>query len=150
MSSVDAAAAIEHLGLRPHPEGGWFAETWRHDPGDGSRGSGTAIYFLLEAGQRSHWHTIDAVEIWHHLAGGPLSLHVAESARGPVRTLLLGPDLAAGERHQGIVPADAWQAAEPLGSAVLVSCTVSPAFSFEGFALARPGWEPGAGDPFAT
>lgn len=144
---LDPAAAIEALGLEPHPEGGWFAETWRDAPADGSRGTGTAIYFLLEADQASHWHTVDAVEVWHHHAGAPLDLLVAPSDDGPVHTQRLGPDLAAGERPQGRVPAGAWQAARPVGGAVLVSCTVSPAFSFAGFRLATPGWEPGQGPP---
>lgn len=146
-ADLDADAAISALGLSPHPEGGWFAETWRHQPEDGSRGDGTAIYFLLGDGESSHWHTVDAVEIWHHHAGAPLDLRIAESADGPVRTVRLGPDLAAGERPQGIVPAGAWQAARPVGGASLVGCTVTPAFAFEGFVLAPPGWEPGDGDP---
>ena len=112
-ADLDADAAISALGLSPHPEGGWFAETWRHHPEDGSRGDGTAIYFLLREGESSHWHTVDAVEIWHHHAGAPLDLRIAESSDGPVRTLRLGPDLTAGERPQGIVPAGAWQAARP-------------------------------------
>lgn len=132
------------MGLRPHPEGGWFAETWRHSPTDGSRGDGTAIYFLLREGESSHWHTVDAVEIWHHHGGAPLDLLVADSDEGPVRVLRLGPDLAAGERPQGLVPAGAWQAARPVDGASLVSCTVTPAFRFEGFTLAPPGWEPGS------
>ena len=143
-ADLDAAAAIATLGLSPHPEGGWFAETWRHDPGDGSRGDGTAIYFLLQEDEASHWHTVDAVEIWHHHAGAPLDLLIAESGDGPVRTLRLGPDLVAGERPQGIVPAGAWQAARPVGGATLVGCTVTPAFEFAGFRLAPDGWEPGS------
>ena len=145
-TDLDADTAIALLGLQPHPEGGWFAETWRDEPADGSRGSGTAIYFLLRADERSHWHTVDAVEIWHHLAGAPLDLMVADSPAGPVRTQRLGPDLAGGQRPQGQVPTGAWQAAQPVGGAALVSCTVSPAFLPEGFTLAAPGWEPGA-DP---
>ncbi len=148
-TDLDTDAVIAALGLQPHPEGGWFAETWRHERDDGSRGTGTAIYFLLEADQSSHWHTVDAVEIWHHHAGAPLDLLVADRPEGPVHTRRLGPDLASGQRPQGQVPAGAWQAARPVGGAVLVSCTVSPAFSFDGFVLARPGWEPGAGDPRA-
>lgn len=143
LAPLDAAAVIATLGLQPHPEGGWYAETWRDAPADGSRGAGTAIYFLLEAGQVSHWHRVDAVEIWHHHAGGSLDLQVAPDDTGPVETIRLGPDLAAGERPQGIVPAGAWQAARPVDGAVLVGCTVSPAFRFEGFELAPPGWEPG-------
>lgn len=142
---LDAEAAIAALGLAPHPEGGWYAETWRDAPADGSRGAGTAIVFLLGADETSHWHRVDATEIWLHHAGAPLDLLVADDDGGPVRTVRLGPDLAAGHRPQGVVPAGAWQAARPVGGAVLVGCTVSPAFSFAGFTLAPPGWEPGPG-----
>ncbi len=141
---IDATATIAALGLQPHPEGGWYAETWRDAPADGSRGVGTAIYFLLEADQVSHWHRVDAVETWHHYAGGPLDLLIAPGDAGPVETVRLGPDLAGGQRPQGIVPAGAWQAARPVDGPVLVGCTVAPAFRFEGFALAPPEWEPGA------
>lgn len=141
---LDAAATIAALGLQPHPEGGWYAEVWRDAPADGSRGVGTAIYFLLEADQVSHWHRVDAAETWHHYAGAPLALLIAPDDAGPVTTTRLGPDLAAGERPQGTVPAGAWQAARPLGGPVLVGCTVAPAFRFEGFELAPPDWEPGS------
>ncbi|HEX7131288.1 MAG TPA: cupin domain-containing protein [Iamia sp.] len=139
---LDAAAVIAALGLKPHPEGGWFAETWRDAPADGSRGAGTAIYFLLDADQVSHWHRIDAVETWHHYAGGPLDLMIAPDATGPVATTRLGPDLAGGQRPQGIVPAGAWQAARPVDGPVLVGCTVAPAFEFAHFELAPAGWSP--------
>jgi uncharacterized protein len=135
---MDAAAVIEHLGLAPHPEGGHFRETWRHEPSGGERGAGTAIYFLLAAGERSHWHRVDADELWLFHAGAPLRLSV-EGAPDQV----LGVDLAAGEQPQLRVPAGRWQAAEPLGAWTLVSCTVSPAFDFEGFELAPDGWSPG-------
>lgn len=140
---LDAAATIAALGLRPHPEGGWFAETWRDAPAGGGRGAGTAIYFLLEGDQVSHWHRIDAVETWHHYAGGPLDLLVADDAAGPVRVTRLSADVAAGDRPQGIVPAGAWQAARPVDGPVLVGCTVAPAFEFARFELAPDGWEPG-------
>ena len=139
---MDAASIIERLGLRPHPEGGHYRETWRHDPGDGTRGTGTAIHFLLAAGERSHWHRVDADELWHFHAGSPLRLSRAEAAGAPVEDLDLGVDLEAGEHPQVRVPAHWWQAAEPLGPWTLVSCTVSPAFTFEGFELAPPGWRP--------
>ncbi len=142
---LDAAATVRALGLAPHPEGGWYAETWRHVAPSGDRGAGTAIYFLLEADQRSHWHRVDATEVWHHYAGGPLDLLIAPDASGPVTAVRLGPDVAAGQRPQGIVPAGAWQAARPVDGAVLVGCTVSPAFDFAGFELAPDGWEPGPG-----
>jgi predicted cupin superfamily sugar epimerase len=134
-------AIIELLGLRPHPEGGWYAETWRHDPGDGGRGAGTAIYYLLAAGERSHWHRVDATEIWHHYAGGPLALSIFDGDR-PTLDIVLGDDLAAGQVPQAVVPPAAWQAAAPLAAWTLVGCTVSPGFTFEGFELAPPGWSP--------
>jgi predicted cupin superfamily sugar epimerase len=132
---------IETLGLQPHPEGGWYAETWRHDAGDGGRGAGTAIYYLLTAGQRSHWHRVDATEIWHHYAGDPLTLRV-HAGHGPTEVVTLGPELAADQRPQAIVPEGAWQAAEPAGAWVLVGCTVSPGFTYAGFELAPPDWSP--------
>lgn len=137
-----AAEIIRALDLAPHPEGGWYKETWRAEAAQGERPSGTAIYYLLEAGQRSHWHRIDATEIWLYHAGAPLALSL--SANGSdVTALTLGPDLTKGERPQAIIPPDCWQAAEPLGPYTLVSCTVSPAFVFEGFEMAPPGWKPG-------
>lgn len=142
---IDADDLIDRLGLAPHPEGGWFAETWRDEPAGGGRGSGTAIYFLLRADESSHWHRVDAAEIWHHYLGGPLLLSIAPSDGGPVTETVLGPDVAAGQRPQAIVPAGAWQAARPLDGDVLVGCTVSPAFTFEAFELAPSGWSPGRG-----
>jgi len=140
MSTPPAARdLIRRLGLAPHPEGGWYRETWR-DAGNG-RGSGTAIYFLLERGQTSAWHRVDATEIWHHYAGGPLRLSIAEEGR-PVRVERLGKDLDRGEEPQRIVPAHAWQKAEPEDGWTLVGCTVSPAFEFKGFEMAPAGWEP--------
>ncbi len=135
---MDADGIIETLGLRPHPEGGWYAETWRDDAPP--RGSGSAIYFLLRAGERSHWHRVDAAETWHHYAGAPLDLSIAEEGR--ITVARLGTDLGAGERPQVTVPVGAWQAAEPIGPYTLVGCTVSPAFEFAGFELAEPGWAP--------
>jgi len=139
---MDADWLIAHLDLEPHPEGGWFRETWRDQPADGSRGSGTAIHFLLRAGERSHWHRVDATEIWHHYAGGPLELTVSTDGR-EVTTITLGDDLVAGQQPQGLVPSGAWQAARPLGDWVLVGCTVAPAFEFSRFELAAPDWQPG-------
>ncbi|HKY13543.1 MAG TPA: cupin domain-containing protein [Microthrixaceae bacterium] len=138
---ADAAALIERLGLEPHPEGGWFTETWR-DPGtDGARGSGTAIYYLLEAGQRSAWHRVDATEIWHHYAGAPLRLELWDGVRH--RGFTLGDNLLDGQVPQAVVEPGEWQAAVSLGELSLVGCTVSPAFEFDGFELAPPGWSPG-------
>ena len=141
MAEMTAAEIIALLGLQPHPEGGHFRETFR-EAGEGSaRGASTAIYFLLAAGERSHWHRVDASETWHWYAGAPLRLGIAEEG-APPRHLILGSDLLAGERPQGIVPPFAWQAAQSLGAWTLVGCTVAPAFQFEGFELAPPGWEP--------
>ena len=143
---TDAAAIIRALGLKPHPEGGHYRETFR-DPvtlgsGESARGASTAIYYLLQAGERSHWHRVDAAEVWHWYAGAPLALTVSEDGR-TAETRLLGPDLAAGQRPQLAVPAKAWQAAESLGAWTLCGCTVAPAFRFEGFEMAPPDWKPG-------
>ncbi len=137
---MDAGEVIERLGLVPHPEGGWYRETWRDLPADGGRGVGSAIYFLLDAHERSHWHRVDAAEAWHHYAGVPLELAIVEDDDQTVLTL--GPDVAAGLEPQAVVPARAWQAARPLGGWTLVGCTVSPAFDFSGFELAPDGWSP--------
>ena len=135
-----AQAIIDTLGLQPHPEGGWYAETFRDENADG-RPASTAIYYLLQAGERSHWHRVrDAAEIWHFYAGDPLLLRISEGTT--VQELHLGPDVAAGERPQAVVPADAWQSAEPLGQFTLVGCTVAPGFEFSSFEMAPPGWMP--------
>ncbi len=142
-SPMDLSAddIIALLDLQPHPEGGHFRETWRANAPEGERASGTAIYFLLKAGEVSHWHQVDATEIWHWYAGAPLELSIAEEGRKPEATTL-GPDLVTGQRPQLIVPAHAWQSATSLGDWTLVGCTVSPGFEFEGFKLAPSGWEP--------
>lgn len=143
--SPEAAALIEALGLTPHPEGGRYVETYRAPASaPGERSPVTAIYFLLTAGERSHWHAVDAVEIWHWYGGAPLelSIHDEGEAVPTVRTLRLGMDILGGERPQGVVPAHAWQAARALGEWTLVGCTVSPAFDFAGFKLAPPDWSP--------
>jgi predicted cupin superfamily sugar epimerase len=136
-----AADIIARLGLKPHPEGGHYRETFRDPRTDaGGRTFSTAIYFLLARGERSHWHRIDAVELWHYYAGGALTLHIAnDTGQHSVR---LGPDLAAGEAPQAIVPAQTWQAAESAGDWTLVGCTVAPGFEFAGFELAPKGWKP--------
>ncbi len=141
MSVLSAGEVIALLGLQPHPEGGHFRETFREAAGDGARGASTAIYFLLAAGERSHWHRVDASEAWHWYAGAPLRLSMAHPDGAKVEHLL-GPDLMAGERPQAVVPPQSWQAAETLGAWTLVGCTVAPAFDFAGFELAAPGWEP--------
>jgi predicted cupin superfamily sugar epimerase len=144
VTAVPAAAdIIRRRGLKPHPEGGHFRETCRDRPAAGGRGAVTHIHYLLARGERSHWHRIDAVEIWHHYAGGPLALSIAGTAAGPLERVILGPRLAAGQRTHAVVPAHAWQAAESLGAWSLVGCTVAPAFDFGGFELAPAGWTPG-------
>ena len=143
MTALDAATIIATLGMKRHPEGGWYAETFRDNP-DGGRGHSTAIYFLLEAGDRSAWHRVkDAAEVWHFYAGAPLALRMSQEG-SEVISLTLGPDLAAGERPQHIVPANCWQEARSLGVWTLVGCTVAPGFDFASFELAATGWEPGA------
>lgn len=132
---------IRLLGLKPHPEGGHYRETFRDAAADGGRAHSTAIYYLLRRGERSHWHRVDAAEVWHHYAGEALALRIAEPCQ-PVKTVTLGTDLAAGQRPQAVVPPSAWQAAEPLGNWVLVGCTVAPGFEFQHFEMAPPGWSP--------
>jgi predicted cupin superfamily sugar epimerase len=141
VSRLSAAEIVARLELKSHPEGGHFRETFRDaaNARDG-RAASTAIYFLLARGERSHWHRIDAAEVWHYYAGSPLALSVAHD--GPVETTRLGPDLAAGERPQAVVPAHAWQAAESLGEWTLAGCTVAPGFDFSTFELAEPDWSP--------
>jgi predicted cupin superfamily sugar epimerase len=138
---TDADALIDALGLAPHPEGGWYRQTWAAPAPEGERPAGTAIYYLLRAGERSHWHRVDADEIWLFHAGEPLRLSQGPAAEGPRRDEVLGLDLAAGERPQIVVPAGHWQSARPLGAFTLVSCTVCPGFRFEGFELAPPGFD---------
>ena len=139
---MSPAEIIELLELQPHPEGGHFRETWRAAAPPGERATGTAIYYLLQAGEISRWHRVDADEMWHWYAGSPLALSLSPDGRS-AETLHLGPDLASGERPQLLVPAGAWQSATSLGSWTLVGCTVSPGFMFEGFELAPEGWQPG-------
>jgi predicted cupin superfamily sugar epimerase len=130
---------IRDLNLAPHPEGGWYRQTWVADTPD--RPTGTCIYFLLKSGECSHWHRVDATEIWFWHAGAPLELRLSETDAGPAHRALLGPDFAAGQSPQIIVPTDHWQSARALGDWTLVSCTVSPGFRFEGFTLAAPGFD---------
>jgi len=138
---LTAAEIIRLLGLKPHPEGGHFRQTFRDTQLiDGKRPASTAIYFLLALGERSHSHRVDAVEGWHWHAGAALRLMIAE--RGTTNTVTLGPDLAAGQRPQAIVPFHAWQAAESLGDWTLVGCTVAPGFEWAGFEMAPKDWTP--------
>ncbi|ACJ00787.1 cupin domain-containing protein [Rhodospirillum centenum] len=141
------ARIIALLGMRPHPEGGHYVETYRHQPADGGRGASTAIYFLLQAGEVSAWHRVlDADEVWHWHAGAPLALGLSPDGHA-VRSHELGPALHRGQRPQAVVPAGHWQTARSLGDWTLVGCTVAPAFEFAAFELAPPGWEPGSGQP---
>jgi predicted cupin superfamily sugar epimerase len=140
-SALTAAEIIARLALKPHPEGGHFRESFRDPRLDANgRSLSTAIYFLLARGERSHWHRIDAVEVWHYYAGSPLTLEIADG-EGP-RVVMFGPDLAAGEVPQAIVPAQAWQSAESTGDWTLVGCTLAPGFHFATFELAQKDWKP--------
>jgi predicted cupin superfamily sugar epimerase len=143
--TAGARQIIDRLGLQPHPEGGWYRETWRDPAEAGARGAGTAILFLLEAGQRSHWHRIDAAELWFFQAGGPLRLWTAQGRA--VREHRLGPDILAGDQPQARVAPGEWQAAAATLSWALVACVVVPAFDFARFELAPPGWDPTTGEP---
>ncbi len=131
---------ITRLRLEPHPEGGHYRQTWVAEAADGTRPIGTCIYFLLKAGERSHWHKVDAAEIWLYQSGAPLILSMSPSQAGPAAEHLLTPDLAQGA-PQIIVPPDQWQAARSTGDWTLVSCVVSPGFQFDGFTLAPPDFD---------
>jgi len=139
----EARAIIERLGLTPHPEGGWYRETWRADAAPGERASATAILFLLESGQRSHWHRVDAAELWLWHSGAPLLLRRATDDHAPIDDARLGPDVLAGEMPQLLVPPGHWQATETISDWALVSCIVSPGFDFSGFTMAPADWAPG-------
>jgi uncharacterized protein len=135
LAKPTAQQVLDALGLTPHPEGGAFRETWRD-------AHGTAIFYMLRAGERSHWHRISQTEMWHFYAGAALRLEIAQTG-GPTVTHRLGADILAGERPQVVVPPSAWQSAQSLGEWTLVGCTVSPPFAFETFELAPPGFVPG-------
>jgi len=135
---MTADEIIAHFSLSPHPEGGWYRQTWMAEAKEGERPAGTAILFLLKAGENSHWHRVDADEIWHYHAGAALELRQASSSSGPARRRILGADLARDQSPQIIIPAGHWQAARTVGDWTLVGCTVSPGFQFVGFELAPP------------
>jgi predicted cupin superfamily sugar epimerase len=138
---ASAADIIARLGLTPHPEGGHYRETFRDASADSNgRSRSTAIFFLLARHERSHWHRIDAVEVWHYYAGSALVLEMADGDGR--RSIRLGADIFAGEVPQAVVPAHAWQAAESSGDWTLVGCTVAPGFDFATFELAPKGWTP--------
>jgi uncharacterized protein len=132
-----AERIIATLGLEPHPEGGWYRQTWAAKAPAGERPAGTCIVFLLKAGERSHWHRVDdADEIWHFYAGAPLTLVVAEKPKGPASAIRLGPNVLERQTPQAVVPAGWWQSARSTGDWTLVGCTVSPGFTFQSFVLA--------------
>ncbi len=137
---MTAEDIIASLGLQPHPEGGHYIETFKDPHLVDGRPASSAIYYLLKKGEVSHWHRIDAVEVWHWYGGAALRLSIHD--QGVTETLHLGGDLAAGQRPQAIVPAGAWQAAESTGAWTLVGCTVAPAFRFSSFEMAPAGWTP--------
>lgn len=132
-----ASELIERLALARHPEGGHYRETVRAADGPDGRSRMTAILFLLEPGERSHWHRVDADELWLWQAGAPLALVV--EGQPPVT---LGGNVARGQQLQALVPAGRWQSAEADAGWTLVSCVVAPGFTFDGFELAPPGWAP--------
>jgi len=144
---IDPDEIIERLELIPHPEGGFYRETFRdgeiapHGRAGAPRSNSTLIYYLLRAGEESRWHRIDAAEIWHFYLGAPLELHVAESS-GPARRHILGRDIAGGEILHFAIAKGLWQRARPLGTFALVGCTVAPGFEFSGFEFAPDGWKP--------
>ena len=131
---MTAEEIIVHLKLEPHPEGGWYRQTW--EAKTSKRSTGTCIYFLLKEGESSAWHRVDAGEIWHFYLGDPLILKRADSVKGPAYDAILGSDFTAGEQPQLVVEANQWQAARTTGKYTLVGCTVSPGFEFSGFELA--------------
>lgn len=142
---MQARHVITNLGMAAHPEGGWYVETWRAPaPAAGQRPAASAILYLLAEGERSHWHRVDAAEVWQWSAGEALELRVWAPGDEAVTTVSLGADLGRGNVPQAVVPVGAWQAARPLGAWALVGCIVAPAFDFAGFELAPPGWEPPA------
>jgi predicted cupin superfamily sugar epimerase len=140
---AEADAVILQLGLQPHPEGGWYRETWRAHTEGGARSAGTAIHYLLQRHQRSHWHRVDASELWLYQAGGPLRLRTASD--GKIVERRLGPDILAGELLQVLVAPGEWQAADTQAAWALAACVVVPGFEFSKFELAPPDWEPSRG-----
>lgn len=140
---IDAELIIAKLAMQPHPEGGHYVEMYKDPKEHSGRSVGTAIYYLLQNGERSHWHKVDAAEIWHFYAGDPLELAIAENENTIPVSKLLGPDVLADQTPQIVVPAHQWQSANCVGNWTLVGCTVSPGFEFSGFEMAPPNWEPG-------
>lgn len=147
-ASSAAKSLIETLALAPHPEGGWYRETWHAASAPGERAAGTAILFLLDAGQTSHWHRVDASELWIYQAGAPLAL---SRASGPIiETVRLGPAVHQGEILQAVIAPGQWQSARASLGWSLVTCVVVPGFAFSGFELAPADWSPDGGAPDAS
>ncbi len=140
-SGASAQEIVRLLGLQPHPEGGHYRETFRHQDPAGGRGAMTAIYYLLGAGEHSHWHRVDAAEIWHWYAGAPMVITLSANGHD-AEAKILGPEILGGQRPQLTVEAGVWQTATSLGAWTLVGCTVGPAFDFAGFEMAPPDWRP--------
>lgn len=138
---TEAQQIIRALDLKPHPEGGYYRESFRDGGAEGGRAYSTAIYFLLRAGEVSHWHRVDAAEVWHFYCGAPLELEM-QIHNGARSRHILGPDIKSGQRPQIVVPPLAWQSARSLGPYTLAGCTVAPGFEFAGFELAPPDWSP--------
>lgn len=140
-SLESAADIIKQLNMQPHPEGGHYVETYRAPCASGERAAMTAIYYLLEVGDLSHWHRIDATETWLWHSGAPLAITVSPDGNSAASTHL-GPDIGLGQAPQLVIPPMHWQTAESLGAWTLVSCVVAPGFSFDGFELAPTDWRP--------
>ncbi len=138
---MNAQELIKMLGLEKHPEGGWYRQTFRDEDGTGKRAVSSAIYYLLQKKERSHWHRVDAAEVWHHYAGAPLKLYISADGKA-TREIILGNDIAAGQRPQAVVEKGQWQGAQSLGEWSLCGCTVAPGFEFEGFEMAPENWKP--------
>jgi predicted cupin superfamily sugar epimerase len=142
IGGLTAQDVIRRLDLKPHPEGGYFRETFRDPLTDANgRAVSTAIYYLLGLGEVSEWHRVDATEIWHYHAGAPMVITLSPNGHD-AQARHLGPDLMNGQEPQIIVPANHWQTTTSLGAWTLVGCTVAPGFDFAGFEMAPPGWRP--------
>lgn len=146
MSNVTAEWLIENLKLEPHSEGGWFCQTFNDRPEDGGRSYSTLIYYLLEGGDVSKWHRVDASEVWHWYAGAPMRLTISPDGLA-AESHLLGSDFLAGERPQVVVPRHHWQTARSMGDWSLVGCTVAPGFQVSTFEIADQKLMPHANTP---
>jgi uncharacterized protein len=142
MMTMTASQVIGLLNLEPHPEGGWYRQSFSDRPDSTGRPLSTAIYYLLEGGKRNAWHRVDATEMWHWYGGDAMRIEVSHDGVHRIESLL-GPDLMSGERPQFVIPAGHWQRTTCLGDWALIGCTVTPGFQFSRFELAEPGWEPG-------